>query len=977
LANLNRAITSTESDMGRIKITSKIEAFNITEDPTTQTTESVSPQISYTSQSSKNGVTWTYTFRPANLKEYPELPGFAGTYRSTFKMRLLFPEKVPDLAAFRAYTDSTWERLSARIDWNGTEIQDWNCKLDIFNGHIARIESANRLKIDFYYAKPVAVNSFDETVVTLRGKEHSFSFAAKDLAQGKRIFIRDYGVLVTKADDATTYTDMEKAYAEAPKDVYRRVTDMPEQTLGHAWSDMPEKNRIIMNLCVEGGRQYFRLQPNGDIMHNRKWLDRIPSTDTPRADWPGGAMFVRFGIPEDQLSGASREEGYLPIAISWWEKNGLRLTQTAFATTLSGKLPPGGRVPAEEPQVAMVKFTAANSSDKPQTLRLPIRVDLQNIGDENLIEKDGMIFSRKSDKNRLRLYINTNGVAKLIPEEKVVTCEVAVLARETREFYVSIPFLTHDSPAEIEKLRKLNYDAQHKMIADFWRNRTAQGTQITTPEPMLNAFYKANPSHQLINTMNQVGTDKRYIANVGTGSYGIFPNESIMMITELDRRGYHDVAEKALEMLIHYQGTRELPGDFSSKEGVYFGANGYEEGGYNQHQGWVLWGLAEHYWFTRDNAWLDRVAPSLIKGCDWIINERNRTKTGECVGIRAIEYGLLPQGKLEDISDWRCWLSTNAFSFWGLENVARALAERGHPDGQRLLKEAEDYKKDILKAYTEAMVRSPVVGLRDGTFVPYIPSDVHRRGRSFGWITETLEGAIHLIRCGVIYPDDQMAIWTMRDYEDNRYISEQYGYQTPYFERDWFSIGGFSQQPSLLCSPTPYLMGDEIKHYLRAYFNAFASGYFPERAMLTEHPLPNLGNWSGGHFKTSDEAMNTSWLRWMFVWDEGKDLYLGKAIPRYWLNDGKEVKIERAETHFGQMNMSMKSYADKGRIEMTINPPTRNLPGAVYARFRHPEGKSMNRVTVNGKPYGNFDPAKEWVILPPLKERTVVVAYYD
>jgi len=38
---------------------------------------------------------------------------------------------------------------------------------------------------------------------------------------------------------------------------------------------------------------------------------------------------------------------------------------------------------------------------------------------------------------------------------------------------------------------------------------------------------------------------------------------------------------------------------------------------------------------------------------------------------------------------------------------------------------------------------------------------------------------------------------------------------------------------------------------------------------------------------------------------------------------------------------------------------------------------SMNRVTVNGKPYDNFDPEKEWVVLPALTEKTVVVAYYD
>ncbi|MGQ9455114.1 MAG: hypothetical protein ACUVRS_09365 [Armatimonadota bacterium] len=234
-----------------------------------------------------------------------------------------------------------------------------------------------------------------------------------------------------------------------------------------------------------------------------------------------------------------------------------------------------------------------------------------------------------------------------------------------------------------------------------------------------------------------------------------------------------------------------------------------------------------------------------------------------------------------------------------------------------------------------------------------------------------------MIRCGIIDPGEPAYYWIMKDYEDNRYLAEQYGYLVPYPDRDWFSLGGFCQQPSLLCSPTPYIMNDHPKHYVRAYFNAFAAGYFPERAMLTEHPLPNLGNYAGDHFKSSDEAMNSSWVRWMFVWDEGEDLFLGKTMPRYWLADGNEVKIERTVTHFGVMSMSIKSKAALGWIEMTIDPPKRNAPRKIYARIRHPEGKSMNRVTVNGKPYTEFDPTKEWVIIPPLKERTVIVVYYD
>jgi hypothetical protein len=496
---------------------------------------------------------------------------------------------------------------------------------------------------------------------------------------------------------------------------------------------------------------------------------------------------------------------------------------------------------------------------------------------------------------------------------------------------------------------------------------------------MINEFYRAHAGHLLINTEREVGSD-RAMPKVGTFHYGVFSNESVMMTSDLDRRGYHDVARRAYESWLHYQGTVGLPGDFSTQDGQLYGVAGYEAGGYNQHHGWVLWGLGEHYWYTRDRAWLEHAAPKIVKACDWIGSQRQRT-TGYAAGshMRMIEKGLLPPGRLEDIGDWRCWLSTNVYSWWGMNNAARALADIGHPEAKRLLADADSYRKDILANYIEAMRRSPVVKLRDGSWIPHIPSDVHRRGRSFGWITETLEGAIHLVRCGMLEPQDPISTWIVKDFEDNLYISEQYGYNLTGddFSRYWFSRGGISMQANLLCNPIPYLLRDEPKHFLRAYFNAFAVSFFSDTRMMTEHALPNIGDWRGDHYKSSDEANSTYWLRMMFIQERGDDLLLGAAVPRYWLADGRKIGVENASTYFGTMSMAMTSNAGKDSIEMKIEPPKRNPPKQIYARFRHPEGRKTARVEVDGKDWKDFDPATEYVRLGRVTEPTRIVAYYD
>ena len=74
------------------------------------------------------------------------------------------------------------------------------------------------------------------------------------------------------------------------------------------------------------------------------------------------------------------------------------------------------------------------------------------------------------------------------------------------------------------------------------------------------------------------------------------------------------------------------------------------------------------------------------------------------------------------------------------------------------------------------------------------------------------------------------------------------------FDKYWFKRGGMSMQACLLLDVEPYLYRDDVKPALRAMFNAIAVSHFPDVHMNTEHALPEMGDWRGDHFKTSDEA---------------------------------------------------------------------------------------------------------------------------
>jgi hypothetical protein len=179
-------------------------------------------------------------------------------------------------------------------------------------------------------------------------------------------------------------------------------------------------------------------------------------------------------------------------------------------------------------------------------------------------------------------------------------------------------------------------------------------------------------------------------------------------------------------------------------------------------------------------------------------------------------------------------------------------------------------------------------------------------------------------------------------------------------------------QACLLLDVEPYLYRDDVKQALRALFNAEAAQYFPDERMNTEHALPALGDWTGDHYKSSDESNVAGWLRYLFVREDGDTLLIGQAVPREWLRAGQVCGIERTGTYFGPASV-IYTGGDK-RIMAKLENPRRNPPKTIRLRFREPGGRLLSSVEVNGKRWPHFK--GEWVELPgDIGAATVVASY--
>ena len=799
----------------------------------------------------------TFTFRPVNAKEFPSLKDYAAPFRYTLKLRVSSSALLPAIERVEAFTDSALAERAFRVVWlTGPPAG----VVEVFNGRLLRAENVTRSGGRFLVEVVTNPdpNTFDLTLVTVQHGKDRFTFRVDDLAQGP-LFVPHFGVAVLPEGDARDYAAIAaEQKARGAKTLYDRVAELPEQTWRAAWAGMPpKKSPICFPLGLDGGRQRFRLDANGGIewRWNDHYMNSRPGRDTPRLALEQPDLNLSFGLPATPVHRALQEES-LPVCTTTWDVGGVRVQQTAFITMLEGSQADGPVPPADAFTVFMARFILTNTASEPRTVALPLnftsggqRLDLR-------ADADGLLWA--GDRLRGQMIVGTSaresGRAALASREpgeappSLTSAQWTLEPKASRSIELKIPFVVLTESAEREALKKLDFDTERQAVAGYWRRRLNESAQLITPEPTLNDFYRSHAMHLLVNCEREPGSDRRF-ARVGSFNYGAYGNESCMMVVDLERRGYHREAQECLDAWLHYQGTVALPGSFASKDGVLYGAGGYEAGGYNQHHGWILWMLAQHYRFTRDEAWLRRSAPGLVKACDWIIRETARTKDRP-----ELERGLLPAGSLEDIGDWWTWLSTSCYTWRGLDNAAWALEQIHHPEAKRLRQAADAYHTALLTNFHQASERSPVVRLRDGTAVPKIPSQVHRRGRSFGWICETLEGAMHLLITGALDPRSPEAGWILKDYEDNLFLSNQYGYTLDDFDRYWFGRGGMSMQACLLLDVEPYLYRDDVKQALRALFNAEAVSYFPDVHMNTEHALPEMGDWRGDHFKSSPKS---------------------------------------------------------------------------------------------------------------------------
>ncbi len=408
----------------------------------------------------------------------------------------------------------------------------------------------------------------------------------------------------------------------------------------------------------------------------------------------------------------------------------------------------------------------------------------------------------------------------------------------------------------------------------YWRGVLAKGARIEVSCEKSTQTLRAAHVCQLI--ANDHGA-----LHGGEGFYDEFYiRDGGYQIMELEEAGLFDAARKALEP---YRRSQRPDGRFESQSNQ-FDANGQAL--------WVLW----QYWkITGDRDWLKQAYPQMRRAVEWIKKARREAPADSSFA------GLLPNAPADGEYLWDGKHHIVGYDLWNLRGIlctvdaARALGETA--DAQEFQREAADYRQAIDAAWQRTgLAHFPPSWEKDGTHwgntetlwpTEIFATDDPRVTASLTEVRERhgggfVEGTIRWTGLpNVIHPymSSYTTMASLARGEHERFVEEFY----------WYLLHSSASQ-------------------------AFPEGIYFKRRYAWSETIPHVTG-----------AANFAFLlRHALIHERGDELHLLAGAPDGWLENGKEIRVENAPTHFGPLSLTVRGTAKGVRVK--LDPPRRQPP---------------------------------------------------
>ncbi|MDP6545881.1 MAG: discoidin domain-containing protein [Phycisphaerae bacterium] len=471
------------------------------------------------------------------------------------------------------------------------------------------------------------------------------------------------------------------------------------------------------------------------------------------------------------------------------------------------------------------------------------------------------------------------------------------------------------------------YDGQSakvwlKRTEGFWRGMMENRAKITVPDR------KASEALLAAHVCQLIANDHGELRG-GENFYDRFyPRDGAYQVLELEEAGLIEPARKAMEYFLKCQG-----------------ADGRFHGGGNQVKqldanGQVTWTLWQHYKISGNRQFLVRAYPAMLRAMRWTMQARRKAPASSAFA------GVLPAAPADGECLWNSKYHIVGYDLWNLRGMlctadaAGILGKTG--EAAELHAEAKAYRAAIDAAWKK-------------TGLKHFPPSWEKAGTHWGntetlWPTELFKRDDPRVEASAKYVREKFAggfIEGTIQWKGTGNVNAIHPY-----------MGAYTTMADLVRGRHEQVVEDFYWYLLHSTAaHAFPEGIYYKTRTAWNHTIPHVTG-----------ACNYAiMLRHMLVHEAGDELHLLSAVPDWWLDEGKEIRVARLPTHFGPMGLTI-CGAGEG-VKVTFDRPGRKRPKRIVLHL--PKSRPL---------IGSLD-GVDVVVRPKQKKRwdfpTVVALYKD
>ena len=515
--------------------------------------------------------------------------------------------------------------------------------------------------------------------------------------------------------------------------------------------------------------------------------------------------------------------------------------------------------------------------------------------------------------------------------------------KEAHYYYHHLPFPPRGEPAGADFYKALYH------VHTVWARDLNPGMKIDVPDPTLKEFCL---HALLLEEITRVKDHPKYgyppLGGINVfGGYGynnvdtfqdIF-NTSVPAFLEW---GLNDVAKRYIEDYF----TNSVRDDGS------IDTRGPEIGQYGK----MLTVVAKYYAYTHDEELIRKYEKKLEAIVALFNLLRKQSKE---VPPSDITYGIIRGWSEHDsslkIDPYRFMqphFSNNAEAARGFHDLGEVWIELGRKlhdarlekEGRDMLQDAAAMKKDMASAIDRSIDRS-----KQPPYVPAVAGDTPTYGKERAY-TEMLESG------ELTEAQSRLLI---------DYLAAEGG------SLMGLPRGGRYYNGFLVFGPAyTRLLNDWPREFLLLYYAHRAHIY--SRGTWTSVEGARIDGTLEGPYCTPSQVSIPIFTKWMLVFENPDDpvVWLAKATPRLWLEQGKTISISDAPTRFGKVGYELRSDIDHAKVSAVLHLPE-GYQAATKVRLRVPAGKTLRSVAVDGAPWKDFSSEQEVVNIPSGRQGTI------